>query len=395
MPEPRDPAEAGRPTVGDVLEFVPDAMIGVDAGGLIVLCNAQAAQVFGYSREELIGTKIEQLVAAESAVRHARLRAGYIAGPRTRRMGSAEAPLTARRRDGSEFPVEVSLSWFEGLHDGEGVALAAVRDVSDRVRAEAVTRRLRDEFQRSRKLESLGQLAAGVAHDFNNLLAVIVNFAELAAGAVAPNSPLAKDVSEIRRAAERGRALTRKLLIVGGRDVGRAEQLDLAAMLTSLRPLLLSVVGEHVDLRFELSATRLLLADLAQMEQILVNLVVNARDAMPQGGTLVVRTGDVDVGAGEARGGDALPPGRYVALTVRDTGIGMTAQVLDAAVDPFFTTKPTGQGTGLGLSTVYGIVREMHGSLALESEVGAGTQITILLPAHQGAPDAEPGEPER
>ncbi|MBO9534931.1 MAG: PAS domain S-box protein [Solirubrobacteraceae bacterium] len=386
MISPPNSPGSGRPSFADLLELVPDATVGVDTSGAIVLCNAHAADVFGYSAEELLGSPIEVLVAEASAERHAGLRAGFAAEPRNRSMGNHE-PLSARRRDGSEFPVEVSLSWVEQ----EGIVLAAVRDVSDRVDGELLARRLRDELEQSRKLEGLGHLAGGVAHDFNNLLAVILNFSTLAADVVVPGTQLADDIGEIRRAAERGRVLTRKLLIVGGRDTGQPDRLDLAAMLTSLRPLLLSATGAGIELRLELAATRSLHADLAQMEQVVVNLVVNARDAMPRGGTLTIRTEDADLPAYDGVPGAAerLPAGRYVALTVADGGTGMTPDVLGAALDPFFTTKPAGQGSGLGLSTVYRIVRELGGLLSIDSEFGAGTSVVMLLPAYAKVPPAD------
>jgi PAS domain S-box-containing protein len=365
------------PTFAELLEFVPDAILGVADDGTIVVCNAQAAAMFGAARDGLLGRRIEELVGDGAADGHAALRAGYLAAPHARRMGDG-APLTARRLSGEEFPVEVSLSRFERLLDGAGMVLAAVRDASRRVELDAREHRLQAELARARRLESLGQLAGGIAHDFNNLLAVIMNFTDLARRQVDGESDLAHDLGEIRRAAERGRSLTRKLLIVGRRDVRRPGRLALRALLEDLRPLLLGAVGERIEVHYELGSARAVIADESEMEQVLLNLAVNARDAMPDGGVLRIETLDLP-------GADADDPNRRcVRLRVSDTGDGMTTDVLEAALEPFFTTKAAGEGSGLGLATVDGIVRDSGGVLRIASEPGTGTVVQIDLPA---APD--------
>ncbi len=255
---------------------------------------------------------------------------------------------------------------------------------------ERVEHELRDELATARKLESLGRLAGGIAHDFNNLLAVILNFADLASRSVDPAHQAAEDIAEIRRAAQRGRDLTRKLLIVGRRDVRRPDRVDLAAVLTGLRPLLRSAVGEAVSTSSCGSTARERSWPMSpRVEQVVVNLAVNARDAMSAGGTLQITTTDVDHGHG-ALAGRTVAEGRYVCLTVADTGIGMDAETIDAAFDPFFTTKPIGDGSGLGLTIVHGIVRDTGGHMALSSQVGVGTTVTILLPAYDGGPAPGP-----
>jgi PAS domain S-box-containing protein len=364
------------------VEFAPDAIVGVDRGGSIVLVNQQAERLFGYARDELLGGSIERLVPSRMQGVHGAHRAGYFADPRTRPMG-ADVPLTARRKDGTEFPAEISLSSLE-TEDGI-LATAAVRDVTDRVAADAERAKLEAHLHQSQRLEGIGQLAGGIAHDFNNLLGVILNYADFIANGLPAGSALTEDVTEIRRAAERGTSLVRQLLTFSRREEVRSEVVDLNAVVRDLEKLLRRAVGEHVELRLEL-ADELppVSADAAQLEQVLVNLVVNARDAVVDAGGRI----SITTAAGD---------GDEVELCVADTGTGMPPEVIDRAFEPFFSTKPKEQGTGLGLATAYGIVTGHHGRIELESDVGRGTRVRVLLPTTDGAPrpkDRSRHEPE-
>jgi PAS domain S-box-containing protein len=379
-----------------LLEAAPDAIVGVDRDGRIVLANAETERTFGYRREELVGQPIEILVPEVVRGMHAKHREEYVIDPRRRPMG-AGMQLTARRKDGSEFPADISLSSIE-TPDGLLVA-AAVRDVTDRLEAEAERERLKAQaerqklesrLQQAQRLESLGQLAGGVAHDFNNLLAVIVNYAafvseeiEMAATADPDRwHAVARDMQQIQRATERGIALTHQLLAFGRREVVRPRVLSLNAVVAEVKELLIRSIGEHVQLVTEPTLGLWpIKADAGQIEQILVNLAVNARDAMPSGGTLTIDTDNVLVDS------DTGPQaGRYVRLRVTDTGVGMPREVIARAFEPFFTTKPKGEGTGLGLATVYGIVKQAGGDVQISSEPGAGTTFTVLLPVTDEAP---------
>jgi PAS domain S-box-containing protein len=389
-----------------VLELAPDAFVGVGRDGLIVLANQQAEALFGYDRGELLGRPVEMLVPERYRDAHAANRAGYLADPRMRPMG-AGLELFALRADGREFPAEISLSSMQ-TDDGP-LALAAVRDTSERVaasaererlRAEAEREKLRSRVQQAQRLESLGLLAGGIAHDFNNLLAVIINYAGFVAGELDAAAGVdgderwrrsREDVEQIRVAGERAAQLTRQLLAFARREVAQPDVIDVNRVVEDVEHLLRRTLGEHIELRSTLAdGLRAVLIDPGQLEQILVNLAVNARDAMPEGGMLSIDTANVEVDAQYAASHAELAVGAHVRVRVSDTGEGMAPEVLEKAFDPFFTTKAPGEGTGLGLATVYGIVKQAGGYAQIYSEQGVGTTFTVLLPAteRRGA-DAE------
>jgi len=384
-----------------LLELAPDAIVGIDRDGVIVLANAQVEALFGYARDELLRQPVEILVPERFRAAHGSHRAGYFADPRTRPMG-AGLDLFGRRRDGDEFPAEISLSSIET--DGGTVGIAAIRDVSDRVvaarererlEAEAERERLQNKLHQAQRLESLGQLAGGIAHDFNNLLAVIINYAAFVADDLQAASAkdeagrwsgTREDVEQIRLAGERASHLTHQLLAFARREVVQPEVVDVNDIVRDVQQLLRRTLGEHVELHSSLAADLYpVLIDPGQVEQILVNLAVNARDAMPDGGALRIDSANVDVDEEYAASRPELAPGAHVRLRVSDTGLGMSGETLQRAFDPFFTTKPAGQGTGLGLATVYGIIQQAGGRAQIYSEPGVGTTISVLLPATEQA----------
>jgi two-component system, cell cycle sensor histidine kinase and response regulator CckA len=378
-----------------LLEAAPDAILGVNPAGLIVLANAQAARLFGYRRDELLGQPLDMLVPDSVRTVHPAHRARYFGDPKARAMG-AGLELAARRKDGTEFPAEISLSAIE-TEDGMVVS-AAVRDVSERIEAQAERQRLKAQAERERlerqlhqsqRLESLGQLAGGVAHDFNNLLAVTLNYTAFIREAVADGAAadperrqaVLDDIDEVQRAAERATSLTHQLLAFGRREVVQPRVVDVNAVIADVEQLLRRSIGEHVQLVTEPDpALWPVLVDPGQLEQVLLNLAVNARDAMPAGGSLTIDTGNVDVDEEYAAGRVGIETGRHVRLRVSDTGTGMSADVLHRAFEPFFTTKPKGEGSGLGLATVYGIVTQAGGFAQIYSEPGVGTTLTALFP---------------
>jgi PAS domain S-box-containing protein len=387
-----------------LLEAAPDAMVCVDTEGRITLVNAQTERLFGYRRDELVGQPVEVLVPDAFRAVHLRHRAGYAADPKPRPMG-AGMELAGRRRDGSTFPAEISLS---AIDTDEGVLVtAAVRDVTERLEAQAERERLRTQAERDKlerqlhqaqRLESLGQLAGGVAHDFNNLLGVISNYAAFVAEELeglcgqGTDQTILADVKQIQLAADRATHLTHQLLAFARREVVQPRVLSLNEVVTSILRLLQRTLGEHIELITGLAPDLArVLADQGHVEQILVNLAVNARDAMPGGGRLIIETGNVDVDETYAASHAHLRTGRYVALKVSDNGPGMPPEVVARAFEPFFTTKPKGEGSGLGLATIYGIVTQAGGSVRIYSEPSVGTTISILLPVtDQSPPPAEP-----
>jgi PAS domain S-box-containing protein len=380
-----------------MLELAPDAFVGVGRDGVIVLVNHQAEVLFGYEGGEMIGRALEMLVPERLRSEHALKRKTYFADPRRRPMG-AGLELFGVKRDGAEFPAEISLSGIE-TDDGP-LAIAAIRDISDRVaatrdrerlRAEAEQEKLRNQLQQARRLESLGQLAGGIAHDFNNLLAVIINYAAFVADELQAAMAIdgdgrwrtaSDDVEQIRHASERAAKLTHQLLAFARREVVQPVVVDVNEVVLDVEQFLRRTLGEHIELHHALEVdVDSVLIDPGQLEQILVNLAVNARDAMPEGGKLSVDTANVDVDEEYAASRPEIAAGQYVRVRVSDTGVGMPMSVLEQAFDPFYTTKPPGAGTGLGLATVYGIVRQAGGQVQVYSEEGVGTTLTVLLPA--------------
>jgi signal transduction histidine kinase/CheY-like chemotaxis protein len=269
------------------------------------------------------------------------------------------------------------------LFDANGTAYGTsgiATDITDRKRAELERRALEGRLHQSQRLESLGQLAGGVAHDFNNLLNVILNCATFVAEET--TGTIRDDAEQIRTAAESAARLTRQLLIFGRREAVQPKQLELNVLVEEIRGLLARSIGENVDLVVRTEASLpAIYADRGQIDQVMLNLAVNARDAMPGGGVLTVATRSVDLDDDYARVHPDSQPGRHVELSVTDTGSGMSAEVVARVFEPFYTTKPQGEGTGLGLATVYGIVAEAGGSVALQSELGVGTTFRVYLPA--------------
>jgi len=278
------------------------------------------------------------------------------------------------------------------LQTAANVLAAAVdnaRDVAKRISAEEALRHSQEQLQQALKMEAVGRLAGGIAHDFNNLLTAIRGYSDMIADGLRPADPLRADVEEIQRAAERAASLTHQLLAFSRRQVLRPDRLQLAAILRDIERMVRRLIGEDVELRVHTEgATRTVLVDRGQIEQVLLNLAINARDAMPSGGALTIDAHDHDVTNGPAEG--APPPGRYVLIRVEDSGSGIPPDVIDRVFEPFFTTKGPGKGTGLGLSTAYGIVKQSGGFIYVSSVLGRGTTISIYLPEVEALPVAAP-----
>ncbi len=494
-----------------ILEAIPDAVAVVNQQGVMIQTNSQMEAMFGYTREELIGQKIEILVPERQRPQHDHHREQFHARPKIRRMGSG-LDLYGRRRDGSEFPVEISLSPV-ATNDGM-IVLSAIRDISDRKRIEEELRRLNDELDRrksrelrdsqnrlalivdssqdaiigknlegivthwnkgaehiygytaqemigrpisvlapreksdeipgilrkiragerveyfesvrvtkdgrnlnvsisvspihdaegkvvgastiarnitgqkkiedqlrqSQKMEAVGRLAGGVAHDFNNLLGIVTACSELLRSRVDANS--LEYVDNIREAAKRGASLTRQLLAFSRRQPVQTQLLDMNERLKEVSKLLRPLMGDDVEIvLLPRSSSAIVEADPGQLDQIVVNLAVNSRDAMPRGGKLVIETGVFDFDEGFAREHPPMTAGRYVMLAISDNGVGMDEATRSRIFEPFFTTKEIGKGSGLGLATVYGIVKQSGAHVWVYSELGHGTTFKIYLPS--------------
>ncbi|HUO25790.1 MAG TPA: PAS domain S-box protein [Candidatus Aquilonibacter sp.] len=507
------------------LEIMPDAVVAVDAGGVIVQINAQAEALFGYEPGKLAGQKIEVLVPEGSRKQHRLDRKRFAGQPKIRRMG-AGLDLSGRRKDGTEFPVEISLS---PVSTKDGVlVLSAIRDISDRKKIEAELRQAHAELQRQRdrqlwdsenrlalivdssedaiigktleglitswnkgaeriygyapeevlgrhisiispkersdeiprilerirrgesvqhfesvrvakdgrrlnvslsvspirdaegeivgasviarnitekkraeeqlrqaqKMEAVGRLAGGLAHDFNNILGILSGCNELARDRIGAGSEASSYLDTMREAIQRGASLTRQLLAFSRRQVAQPEVMDLNLRLKETSKLLRPLMGDDVEIVIiRRSDQAIVEADPGQIDQIVLNLAVNARDAMPRGGRIILETAAVEFDEGFARSHPPMTAGKYVLLAVSDTGTGMDEATVPHIFEPFFTTKEPGKGTGLGLATVYGIVQQNGGHIWVYSEPGRGTTFKIHLPSAEyklgRAPEAE------
>jgi PAS domain S-box-containing protein len=345
-----------------VVDDAPMAIVSADLALKITRWNPAAERLFGWTAAEMLGSPYpivvpEDRVEEHLAAREAALRGQAVSTYETRRS----------RKDGSQIDVTVSLG---ALHADDGSVqgfVAMLADITER-------RRLEERLLRSQKLEAVGQLAGGIAHDFNNILTAIMSYSQLLLDDMPVPDERRVDVLEIRRAAERAGSLTRQLLAFSKQQVVKPRTVSLNAVVTDIEKMLRRLVREDIDLVVSLDPTASSVeADPGQLEQVLVNLVVNARDAIPEGGRILIETARADQ---QTR--------NRVELSVSDTGTGMTEDVQRRIFEPFFTTKEPGRGTGLGLATVYGIVEQAGGEISVHSEVGTGTRFSILLPRVTG-----------
>ena len=274
--------------------------------------------------------------------------------------------------------------------------MAIMTDITDAKTAEEALRRSEEKLRQSTKMEAVGKLAGGVAHDFNNLLSVITGYSELLLTRIDDTNPARREIEEIHKAGERAAALTQQLLAYSRRQVLKPKMLRMDEVVENLGKMLRRLIGEDIDFATETQEDLwTALADPGQIEQILMNLCINARDAMPAGGKLVVSTANVTLEAPLVERELTIPPGRYATLQVADNGSGMDEEILSRIFEPFFTTKDQGKGTGLGLATVYGIVKQSEGYIRVVSAPGKGTTFSVYLPAVEGEePEAEEDRPE-
>jgi len=347
-----------------------DSIIGTRLDGTIVSWNPGAERLYGYSAGEAIGRSIEMLVPPGREDEPHRNLERIRAGGRVTRYETFR-----RRKDGTEVEVSVTVS---PIRDAGGAIVGTSSIASDLTER----RRLEQQLVRAQKLEAVGALAAGVAHDFNNVLMVIRACSALLLKGVAGDER--RDVEQIDEAAQRGAELTRQLLAFSKQQVLHPELADVNVVVRQTLGLLERVIGEDVDIALELaSELPPIMVDRGQLGQVIVNLAVNARDAMPEGGTLAVSTAAVELDSDYAFAHAGVAPGSYVRIQVTDTGTGMSGETKEHVFDPFFTTKEA--GTGLGLSTVHGIVEQSGGHIWLYSEPGSGTAFKLYFPVAEGA----------
>ncbi|MEV6300696.1 PAS domain S-box protein [Actinoplanes sp. NPDC051861] len=368
--------DEARATLEAVVEHTDDAIVGVTLDGRITAWNGGAERLFGWPAAEIIGESVAILAdpagKAEQQDVIARIRDG-----------ERSVYYESRRYAKDGTPIEAALS-VAPIRDrsGEVTGLSVTaRDITAAREAAERQRAIEERTNQALRLESLGKLAGGVAHDFNNILAIIVNYTDFALEEASANEALATDLRHVRSAADRAINLTRQLLTFTRGDTIQPQDVDLNAAIAEVHAMLGRTIGEHINLMMVPSKEPVVVhADPGQIQQVLLNLAINARDAMPDGGTLVLEANAAALDGDELDMQPPLPAGRYARLLVSDTGEGMSAEVASRIFEPFYTTKPRGKGTGLGLSTVYGIVTEACGSLNVYSELGVGTTFRIYLP---------------
>ena len=362
-----------------VLESAMDAFVGMDHEGRITEFNPAAERLFGRTRGEVLRLELASVIIPPSFRKaHRRGLARYLATGETVVIGG-RLEVRALRADGHEFPVELTVT-RAGTNERPAFN-AYIRDLTAQKQAESARSSLEMQLQQSQKMEAIGRLAGGVAHDFNNLLTVISGRAHMLLSRLKPGEPMRREVELIQKTSHRAVALTSQLLAFSRKQVVQPRVLDLGPLMSEVAPMLQRMIGEDMELSVMApEGIGRVKVDPSQMQQVLMNLAVNARDAMPGGGRITVEVRDVEVGEAVALGHATLPAGQYVTLAVSDTGTGMSAETIAHIFEPFFTTKEQGKGTGLGLSTVYGIVEQSQGFIQVESELGRGTTFTIYLP---------------
>jgi PAS domain S-box-containing protein len=359
-----------------LFDEAPVGYMELDSQGRITHVNHTELDLLGYSAEEMLGLPVWNFIAEEETARQSV----------TAKLAGAIPPgrgfeRTFRRKDGTILPFLIEETFIRDAEGNVKGINTTHQDITERKRALKEMADLQEQLRQSQKMEAVGRLAGGIAHDFNNLLTAIKGFADLSLLDLREDNPVWANLKEIEKASERAADLIRHLLAFSRRQILETKVLDLNSLLLNLEKLLHRIVGEDVELisvlTQDLGRVRV---DPGQVEQVVMNLAVNARDAMPSGGKLTIETGNVELDEAYSHSHIAVTPGRYVELSVSDTGVGMSREVKEKIFEPFFTTKEKGKGTGLGLSTVYGIVKQSGGNIWVYSEPGQGATFKIYLP---------------
>ena len=359
-----------RARLASIIDSSEDAIIGKDLNGIVTSWNKGAEHVYGYSADEMVGNSITKISPAD--------RPDEIPGIlRKIRRGETVSHFESVRvtKDGRHLNISLTVS---PIHDAQGTIVGASaigRDITAHKRAE-------DQLRQAQKMEAIGRLAGGVAHDFNNILGIITACIELLESRIDSKAASQQYIDNIRKAAERGATLTRQLLAFSRQQVVQTTVLDLNARLRETSKLLRPLMGDDVEVIISgRSSAAVVEGDPVQLDQVILNLAVNARDAMPKGGKLILETSTIEMDETMAAQHAPLTAGKYVQLTVSDTGTGMDSATAARIFEPFFTTKEVGKGTGLGLAMVYGIVRQSNGHILVYSEPGRGTTFKIYMPS--------------
>jgi len=360
-----------------VLENMEDGYYETDLAGNFTFFNDSVCRLLGYPREELMGMNHQQYADPENSKK---LYQAFNQVYRTGQSGK-ESDWEVIRKDGVRRSGEISISLIRDSKGHPCGFRGIFRDITERKQTEREMAGLQEQLRQSQKMEAIGRLAGGIAHDFNNLLTIIKGYSQLSLIDLKEGNPLRGNIIEIQKASERAADLTRQLLAFSRRQVTEMKILDLNLLLMNLDKMLRRIIGEDIELVTKLvHDLGRVKADPGQIENVIINLASNARDAMPSGGKLTIETTNVELNETYARSHTGVKPGRYIMVSVSDTGVGMTSEVKERIFEPFFTTKEESKGTGLGVSTVYGIVKQSGGNIWVYSELGRGTTFKIYLP---------------
>jgi len=361
-----------------------DGLVVIDRQGKIVVFNAAAGQIFDQIPGDMIGKNLDALIVPNMFVEHHRYVVDFFEGGGRGVVGNTIESV-ARRRDGSAIPVEISLSTT--TVGTEPLVLASIRDITKRRQSEERNRQLIEQLTQAQKMEALGTLAAGIAHDFNNMLGAIMGYASAMTRELDGHHRHFKDAEQILLVARRAKRLTDNLLAFARHSDFNAEVFSVNRVIRDVVGLLSRTIPKSIVIKTRLLRGLNTESDRTQLEQALLNLCLNSRDAMPDGGELLIQTQQVQLSAAEARP-LGVDEGKFNEIVVTDNGVGMDPQTLKRVFDPFFSTKPTGEGSGLGLSLVYNTVKHQGGQVQITSEAGTGTTVTLYLPATDSQPTA-------
>ncbi|WP_112606562.1 PAS domain S-box protein [Rhizobium sp. WW22] len=367
-----------------ILATVPESMIVIDELGVIASFSTAAEKLFGYSAGDVHGKNVSMLMPSPDREAHDGYLSHYLTTGERRIIGYGRV-VSGQRKDGTVFPMELSVG--EAVANGKRIFTGFVRDLTSRHKIE-------EELRQSQKMEAIGQLTGGLAHDFNNLLTVISGNLEMIEARL-QDTKLLSLVSEAQAAAEDGAKLTAQLLAFGRRQPLNPKPMDVGRFVSGFSGLLRRTLGEAIELRTVITGSaNEALVDGSQLQNALLNLAINARDAMPRGGLLSIEISRLRLDADYARMYPEVRTGDYVLIAVTDNGAGMSSETKERAFEPFFTTKGMGAGTGLGLSMVYGFAKQSGGLVQLYSEIGQGTSVRIFLPAQKARTEMEPVHPD-
>ncbi len=372
-----------------VLDSAPIAIMALDPQGNVIVWNNGAERIFGWKSEEAVGKFLPYLRKDETS-QFEIIRDQIIQG---KSLHNVE--IRRHNRDGQEVELSISVAPYRD-EDGKIAGILAIgEDITQTRNLKIENEKLSRQFYQAQKMESIGQLAGGIAHDFNNLLVPIMGYAQMTRSKIKEDRHLDAYLAQIEKAAERASNLTRQILAYSRQQVLEMKSVDLNTLIGEYQNMLTRIIGETIKLDFiQHGNLKSVLADAGQIEQVLLNLVVNARDAMPDGGKLIIETDMVTLDEAYCNDHDGVKPGDYCLLAVSDTGMGMGKDEIGKIFDPFYTTKEKGQGTGLGLATVFGIVRQHNGHIWVYSEAGQGSTFKIYLPVSQNELDTDTEETE-